>query len=247
MKRMAGTTAELARVLYGNDVLSGIMAGFAPGEVYAFKDDFETYHATNRWTAVPASTGSLALEATAPHGGQIKMLTAATDNDSTIMKAPVSFVGLAGRRMAFEVRLMLTEGATDKAAVVVGLASDQAATLMQADAGGPCANYSGVIFFKVKGGTKWQFETSNGTTQTTDADVGARTSASWIRLGAVLEPSADGLSYSVTPYVDGAQAGEPQELLLASLAVLGLTVLVKAHSAAVETLHVDYVMAVADR
>jgi hypothetical protein len=245
----SGSAAELMRVLYSRYMLEGgaPLAGFDPFETFVLRDDFETYHATNRWTAVVASTGSAALEATAPAGGQIKLLTAATDNDSTILKAPVNFVGLAGRRIAFEIRLMLTEGNTDDAGVVVGLTSDQAATLMQADGAGPVASGSHVVFFKVDGGTKWQFETSNGATQTTDTDVGARTSATWVRLGAVLEPSADGLSYSVTPYVDGVQAGDAQTLLIASLAVMGFTILLKSGGANVETMHVDYVMAVADR
>jgi hypothetical protein len=247
MKRVVGTVAELMSALYGNPGKNGPLAGFDPLETFVVREDFETYHDTVLWTKVAASTGTLALEATAPHGGQLKLLTAATDNDSTIAKAPVNFVGAAGKRMAFEFRLKLTEGNTDDAGVVVGLASDQAATLMQADGAGPAASYSGIVFFKVDGGTVWQFETSNGATQTTDTNVGSRTSAAWIRLGAVLEPSDDGLSYEVTPYVDGAIAGEPQTLLIASLAVMGLTILLKSGNTNVETMHVDYVMAVADR
>jgi hypothetical protein len=249
MKRMVGTVAELVRVLWGNPVIadSAPLAGFDPLETFVLKDDFETFHDTLRWTKVAASSGSTALEATAPAGGQLKILTAATDNDSTIIKAPVNFVADGIRRMAFEVRLKLTEGNTDDAGVVVGLASDQAATLMQADGAGPSASYSGAVFFKVDGGTKWQFETSKGATQETDADVGARTSAAWVRLGAVLEPAADGLSYEVTPFVDGVKAGEAQTVLVASIAVMGFTILLKSGGATVETLHVDYVMAVADR
>lgn len=246
MKRVVGTVAELMRVLFG-ELPRGPLAGFDPLETFALRDDFETFHDTVLWTKVAASSGSTALEATAPHGGQLKILTAATDNDSTIIKAPVNFVGAAGRRMAFEVRLKLTEGNTDDAGVFAGLASDQAATLMQADGAGPAASFSGIGFFKVDGGTKWQFITSNGATQDIDTDVGSRTSAQWVRLGAVLEPSADGLSYEVTPYVDGAPAGDPQTLLIASLAVMGMTVLLKSGGTTVETLHVDYAWAVADR
>ena len=72
-------------------------------------------------------------------------------------------------------RIQFTEVATDDANVIFGIGEGfGAANTLLDGGGGPPADYDGACFFKVDGGTRWQFETSDGTSQeTTDLNVTA--------------------------------------------------------------------------
>ena len=111
------------------------------------------------------------------------------------------------------------------------------------NAGGPAASYDGVVFFKVDGGTVWQFETSNAGTQKIDTDIGAFDDDTFQRLGFYFDPN-DGTTAKVQPYLNGAKAGTPLDLTISGLEEMGILMGVKSGGANVETLNVDYIKCV---
>lgn len=105
------------------------------------------------------------------------------DNDEVYVGSTTkSFILSAGRKLWFEAWVKFTEANTDDANVIVGLSSTYAANTLQDNGGGPPAEYDGIVFFKVDGGTVWNCETSAATTQQTTATTTTRTSGSWTKL-----------------------------------------------------------------
>ena len=101
------------------------------------------------------------------------------------------------------------------------------------------------MWFKVDGGTVWQFETSNAGTQVTNTSAGTFTSATAYRLGFIFDPN-DGTTGKITPYLNGVE-GTTHSITLASLTEMRLVLGVKAGGANAETLKMDYVQVLAVR
>jgi hypothetical protein len=137
-------------------------------------------------------------------GGYLTIVAGnAGDNDEIYVGGTHDvFTPAAGRDLWFEARAKLTEANTDDANIVIGLSTIYSADFMQDDGAGPAADYDGLIFFKVDGGTVWQTESSTSTSQTTNASAATFTSGSWVRLGIFLE----GITQA-TFYVDGTSVG----------------------------------------
>jgi hypothetical protein len=177
-----------------------------PSVGYIWENDFYHYiTAEDGLTSTLTDTGSAAIDAGA--GGILKILPSdgsVANNDEAYVGGTSAVVALAaGKDLWFETRVKFTEGSTDDANIIAGLSTVYAANTLQDDGAGPPANYDGIVFFKVDGGTVWQAETSSGDgTQTTIADVGTRTSGSYTRLGF----GVSGIS-SVTFYIDGVAVG----------------------------------------
>ena len=218
-----------------------------PLEMYEQADDCFNLD-TVKWTAVnDGGTGTNTANAVV--GGEISIVTAGADNDYHFLKETAAghFKIASGKPIWFTARFSLTEADTNKANWVFGISSDVAATLLGADGAGPPSSYSGALFFKVDGTMAIQFETSNGSTQTTTASLLTFTSGRTYQIGFHID-SGDGTTAIVTPWVYDETAltrtvGTPHKVAIASIAAGSVVFGVKAGGTSAETLKVDYVRA----
>lgn len=135
----------------------------------AFEDNFLWYLSPHMWTATLTDTGTVTALTT--HGGGVAITPSdgtVADNDEAYLGGTIkNIVPTNQKPIVFQAIVQYTEGATDDANVIVGLSSTSAADALQDNGGGPPASYSGLVFFKVDGGTTWNIEASVGGTQTT--------------------------------------------------------------------------------
>ena len=224
----------------GNDMLS------ARGRNIEYFDDFTVYDATANVGGYAEVSDSGTIVTADGAGGVLNIPTGETDeNESYVSSMRELFKFGTTKMLYFEARVKLAEANTDDANIIVGLSDTVAADSMQDAAAGPMASYDGALFFKVDGGTVWQFETSNAGTQKTLASAGAFTDETWTKLGFLYDYN-DGVTANVTPYVDGV-AGTTQTLTISGLEEMHILLGAKAGGANVETLAVDYVHVVTER
>ncbi len=133
-------------------------------------EHFASYTDTQLWTKTDADVGaSVAIDADGV-GGLMLLTTGATDNNEAYLETTNElFDVLADRPINFAAAISYTEANTDDANVLVGLMDAPGADSLVDDGAGPKSSYSGIVFFKVDGGTVWNFETSVAGTQTTTA------------------------------------------------------------------------------
>ena len=223
-----------------------------------FVDDFEYLSeqeagSEGRWNITKDSAASITVDVDGLDG-RATFLTTAVDNEEAYLYTNEIAQFLDGKPMLALARIQYAEGATDALNVIFGLVETVAADLLQNDAAGPKADYDGACFFKVDGGTRWQFETSDGTAQdTTDLNVTAGGS-SFQTLAIEINPISS-TEMLVTPWIDtsgGNNLVQPAEFGVSSRAPLvqhretyagagnmAFVIGVKNGSATVETLHVD--------
>ena len=242
MRRMsAGAAIEMRREFRGSELWRGCPLGGIE-DVVELRDDFFWYVTAHPWTAVLTAGGTLAVGDAA--GGQLVCTTKAEDNaDAAIETTAELFKIEVNKPLWFEARVKLTEANTDDANVFVGLSDTDTTGAMQVDGAGPLASWTGCGFFKVDGGTKWQFETSKAADQETTDDVGTRVSGSWVRLGFKVIPDANGTTATVTAYVNGV-AKAVHTISVAAMGEMHAIVGVKAGGAAAEVLTVDWIRVV---
>lgn len=217
--------------------MPSVFGAYDPTVEFGLLDDF--LEITTWWNAVnDGATGTNTLNAT--HGGTYSIVTAGADNDYHFIVGDAKYITLAANKsLVFEARVKLTEAATNASNIIVGVSSDIASTALGADGAGPPASYSGALFFKVDGGSVWQAETSNGSTQTTATSAAAFTSGANTDLKIQVDPGDDTTAV-VSFFVNGTRVAM-QNLALASLAAMAPIVGVKAGGASAETLIVDFV------
>lgn len=193
-------------------------------------------------------------------GGVIALVpsdgTVADNDEAYIESANEVFKFAADKPLLFEARVQFTEANTDDANVLVGLLDAVGADTILDNGGGPKASYSGAVFFKVDGGTRWQVETSNSTTQTTD-DLSAANTNNLAKRNV----TAGGSAYQVlrieyTPYsstnayvsffVDGVLCAQ-HDYIFTSATEMQIGIGVKNGGANNETLNVDYVVCTQER
>lgn len=216
-----------------------------PLTMYVVEDDCMNLD-TVKWTAVnDGASGTNTANSVV--GGEVSIVTAAADNDYHFLKETGAghFKVATGKPIYFVARFSLTEANTDDANFVFGISSVVDSTLLGADGAGPASSYSGALFFKVDGTMTVQFETSNGSTQTTNASVATFTSGVVYQVGFAIDPG-DGTTAIVTPWVYNEttavrSVGTPHKLAIASIAAGSVVWGVKAGGANAETLKVDYV------
>lgn len=136
---------------------------------FGIHDDFHWYISPHLWTTTATDSGTVAVGDAA---GGVVTLTASdgsvADNDEVYMLSTKElFLFASDKPITFQVRLQFTEENTDDANICVGLMNAVAANSILDDGGGPAASYSGMVVFKVDGGTVWQCESSLAGTQTT--------------------------------------------------------------------------------
>jgi hypothetical protein len=237
------------QLLGGNPPEHGAPYAFNPINACRIFDDFMEYVTTDRWTSVIASTGTAA--ASDAHGGVLVLTTAATDNDSVVVRSTNELIlPVNGKKLFFQARIKYTEIGTDDANVFVGLSDTVDATILGDDGAGSPASYDGIGFHKVDGGTTWIVECSNAATQTTKAateTAPTRQSGSWQHLAFSLDFNAAGTAALVDFFVDGICVAHEVSLTLSGLAEMHVVVAVQAGAAAIETLYVDYIDVAFDR
>jgi len=223
----------------GNDVLSSNTS-----TIIEFLDDFFTFNDDDNWVDTVTDAGT--IDSTDAAGGVLSIASGGTDNNESYVSSEHEiFKFQTDKKLYFEARVKLTEANTDDANIIVGLSDTVAANSLVDDGAGPMASYDGVVFCKVDGGTVWQFETSNATTQKTLANAGAFSDGDWTILGFLYDYN-DGTTANVTPYVDGV-AGDAKTLTISGLEEMHILLGVKAGDAHAETLLVDYVKVLAER
>jgi hypothetical protein len=180
--------------------------------------------------------------------GIFNIVTAAADNDYQAFASvnEIFNLGLA-KKMWFEARLKIAEATTNESTWWCGLTDTTTTGGMQANTGGPLADFDGVLIYKTpETALTLNMMVSNGTTQTSTTTLGSEISDTWIRVG--FKYNGDNATTgTITPYysVDGSSAlaaGTALTFLLASMTASELVLGVKAGpTAAAETLQVDYV------
>lgn len=130
-----------------------------------FIDEFE-YLESGRWTTVKDAAAAVALAADGTT--RAKFTTSNVDNNEAYIATGAIAKFVVGKPILIYARLQFAEANVDDLNVIFGLGEGfGAANTLQDDGAGPLADYDGACFFKVDGGTRWNFETSDGTTQVT--------------------------------------------------------------------------------
>lgn len=212
-------------------------------------DDFFEYDDTatvGKWVVVEdagAAGGDVLTDAA---GGVLSIGCDGDDNDECYVASIAEiFKFQTDKRLTFEARVKLTEANDDDANFIIGLSNTVAADSLLDNGGGPMASYDGAVFFKVDGGTKIQFESSNAAAQVTNNALADFESGEWVTLKFAYDYN-DGVTGKITPYVDGV-AGTVHDITIAGLEEMHVLMGVKAGGANEEALLVDYVKVTMDR
>lgn len=218
---------------------------------HAILCDFDDDYVATSWVSTLTDSGTASV-GDAANGIMALVASDGTvaDNDEAYLESPnETFLFAANKPILFEALVQFTEANTDDANIIAGLKDAVAANTLLDDGGGPAASYSGVCFFKVDGGTKWQVECSLAGTQLTNTtDVTAGGSA-YQRLTIQVEPYSSTNAY-VTYFINGQQCrdnttGLPiiHDLVYTSATEMQVCFGVKNGGTNLETLNVDWVYA----
>jgi len=193
-------------------------------------------------------------------GGVIALVpsdgTVADNDEAYIESANEVFKFAADKPLLFEARVQYAEAATNAANILVGLLDAVGANSLQDNGGGPPSSYSGALFFKVDGGTRWQVETSNSTTQTTDDLVSTNVNnlskktqtaggSAYQTLRIEYMPYSSTNAY-VSFFIDGVLCCQ-HDYIFTSATEMQIGIGVKNGGANNETLNVDYVVCTQER
>lgn len=166
-----------------------LAAAIDPSIMAEFDDEFTWYVTAHEWTAKVVNGGGISISGSMGSGGIILIDVSdvgAEDNDeSYLYETNAPWLLTANKDLWAEARVQFSENSTDDNNFIFGLV-DQATSvtdILLDGGGGPLASYDGVVAFKVDGGTVWQGEVSNGASQSTDTNIGARTGGTWTRVG----------------------------------------------------------------
>lgn len=218
---------------------------------HGFFDDFDQFVSGDRWTDTSADTGA-AVANTDAAGGIVTLTTGGTDNNECyLLTTKELFLFADSKPLIFLARLKFTEANTDDANVCMGLMNAVGADSILDDGGGPKASYSGAVFFKEDGATRWQTESSLAGTQVTTPLTAANS------LDKTLKSSNDAAYHiyqiEVNPistteaevnfFIDGVHVAK-HSLTYTSATEMNAFVGVKAGGANSEVVYVDYVAAV---
>lgn len=175
---------------------------------HGFTEDWDHFVSADRWTSVLTDTGSAASVPDVV-GGLLRLSASGAttaDNDEAYVHRTSETVLFADAKPGFALgKVKWAEVNTDDANVIWGLADAWAADHLQDAGAGPPDSYSGAVFYKVDGGTKWIFETSLGSTQTTTtlAATAPNGASDWHTI-AFHWWSRDATTICVQPWIDEA-------------------------------------------
>lgn len=231
------------------EVLPAVHLDFSDvASFFVLKDDFMDLLLTGNerlWTGTQTDTGTITLLDSA--GGVLQLEA----SDGTIGDNDESYAGTtnepflfaANKPIFFETRVKLGAADTDGANVMVGLVSAaNAANTILDNGGGPPASYSGVVVFKVDGGTAWQAEASIAGTQTTITltSPGAP-GTSYQKIGINVIPTSS-TSATAYIYIDGVLVGSGAFTYTSATEMSAFVGVKNGGTAVNTTLHVDYVL-----
>jgi len=221
---------------------------------FGFFEDFNQFVSGDLFTDTSADSGASVANVDAA-GGTVTLTTGGTDNNECyLLTTKELFLFAENKPIIFETRLKFTEANTDDANVCCGLMNAVGADSIVDDGAGPKSSYSGAVFFKVDGGTRWYCESSLSTTQTTteltaanSLDKTAKTSGGGtyqtLRIEARPVSSTEA---EVSFFIDGVHVCK-QSLTYTSATEMMAFVGVKAGGANSEVVTVDYISAYQSR
>jgi len=212
-----------------------------PDYAHFFFEDFNEFVSADIWTASCDTTGS--VEVGDGKGGIFTLTTHSDDNDAAWLTSTKELWAIdSTAKIYFEASIQYAEAATDDANIFVGLTADTAATAvpMQAAGAGPTA-VDHIGFWKVDGGTLWQYGTSDGSTQDTGSTGVTAGGASYVKLGFIADVNR------VQFYINGVLVATTTDVADIPDTDMHIVFHVKAGGAHAEVLLVDWVKCVAIR
>jgi hypothetical protein len=163
-----------------------------PSVGHFFMEDWEVLDLTNNpYFALAEDAGKTGPDVINDEvGGWLKHFCDGDDEDESYL-ATINevFKVQANKYLFWEARVRLTEGNTNTANFVVGLAEGVAAGFMQDAGAGPPANYDGIVWYKPDGTMSLSFETSLATAQVAQAGLVTHVSGQVYKLGAMVVPA----------------------------------------------------------
>ncbi len=155
-----------------------------------FVDDFDSFDLT-RWTKTVTDSGTILVDADGLNG-RVELLPSdgtVADNDEAYLFTNEISKFLNGKPIFLMALVQYAEAATNVANILFGIGEGfGAANTLLDNGGGPPADYDGACFFKVDGGTRWNFESSLGTAQTTTETDKTAGGSGFHTLGILLNP-----------------------------------------------------------
>jgi hypothetical protein len=223
---------------------------------FEFGSDFPNFATgTDGWTSLAADTGATVATVAGSYG-IVALGTGTTDNnEASLSTTNALFKFNATDALVFEGRLQYAEANTSAANVAFGLSSTFGANLLVDDGAGVTSSFSGVLFYKVDGGTVWRVKSSIGTTNTDTVLVTTAGGSSYSKFRIECVPISL-TRVEITYFIDDAEvldpnAGYKKQLLhtldATSAAAMKIGAYVKEGSASAETLNVDYLYAMQRR
>ena len=226
-----------------------------PRVFYLWDDFTDTIVTADRWTTLVADVadgGATAIKTNDAAGGIVQLAVQdATDNDEVGLESPrENWLFANNKPLLFEARVQFTEANTDDANIFVGLCNAPGANLMIDDGGAVVASLSGLGFYKIDGGTRWQVISSVATTRNT-TDLSATNAnnlsklaqtaggASYATLRAHFQPYSSTNAY-VDFFIDGVHCAK-HDFVYTSATEMAIAFGVKNGGANAETMLVDYV------
>lgn len=219
-------------------------------------DDFHNYGSgESHWTNLAVDGGITAFAEGDSRNGRIQGATGATDNNEIACRSTNELgIFVADYAFIYEVRLQYTEANTDDANVAIGLADAAAANLLSDNGGGDNINDSGVLIFKVDGGTVWRTacEIAGGTpTETASVQTAGGSAYQVLRIEG---KAVDATNMRFTYFLDGNSLTDsnnrPISHLYAYASATEMRLVagyLKAGDTNSETLNLDYVLYAATR
>lgn len=168
-----------------------------------FVDDFVSFDLT-RWTKTTTDSGTILAQASGLNG-RVELLPSdgtVVDNDEAYLFTNEISKFLNGKPIFVLAMIQYAEVATNVANILFGIGENfgVANTLLD-NGGGPPADYDGACFFKVDGGTRWNFESSLGTAQTTTETDKTAGGSGFHTLGIFLNPISS-TEMEAVPWID---------------------------------------------
>jgi hypothetical protein len=225
---------------------------------FTIQDDFTRDVDSADWVTTLTDSGTASVGDAA--GGILALVpsdaTVADNDEAYVESANEVFKFAADKPLLFQARVQFAEANTDDANVLVGVMDAVGANSLLDNGAGPPASYSGAVFFKLDGGTVWQTETSNSTTQTTNELTAANVNnlakravtaggAAYQTLRIEYMPYSATNAY-VTFFVDGVAVAQ-HDYIFTSATEMQIGIGVKNGGANNELLNVDYVVCSQER
>lgn len=219
-----------------------------------FVDDFHYYNSGDFWTNLASDGGVTGFAEGDSRNGRIQGATGATDNNEITCRSTNEIaIFVADFSFVYEVRLQYTEVNTDDANIAMGLADAAAANVLGDDGAGDNINSSGVLIFKVDGGTVWRCAAEiNGTiVETASVQTAGGSSYQVLRIEG---KAVDATNMRFTYFMDGNPLTDsnnrPISHLLAYASATEMRLIggyAKAGDTNTETLNIDYAAYAATR